>query len=341
MHNFKKALRSTGIFLLIVALISIGFMEVYFQGENFYYQDGKERKALSGSLNYYICGASHGLRAFRPDILDDQLEVNSYNLSGSRMTMKGRYEILKMELERNPADTVVLEISYDSMTRNRKEEGPEGDIYVLGRLTNVPQRLSFFFTSCYLWEYPEMYYDTLIRGMEKTVDLFRGRYQSTQSKCYKGYYPYSEENQEIIIDYSEMYNIAELDTDIYEYNLLYLNKILDLCEEHGTRVILVTVPLSKVANCEYSNLDVFYDWYCDLASERGIEYYDFNLLKEKDTLFPDESAFYDEVHLNNTGAETFSNIYCELIQAVDAGEDINELFYQSYQELDTNESYSN
>ena len=93
----------------------------------------------------FCSGASYAMRGFRPDILDQELGVNSYNLSCSRQTMQGRHELLNLELNRNPAKTVVLELSYDSMTRNRDEEGPEGDMYMLGNSAVLCQESTFLF----------------------------------------------------------------------------------------------------------------------------------------------------------------------------------------------------
>ena len=119
----------------------------------------------------------------------------------------------------------------------------------------------------------------------------------------------------------------------------YLDKIIALCKQHGTRIILVTTPLSELVTCKCSNLDVFYNWYKEYAYENELEFYDFNLLKEKQDMLPDELAYYDAGHLNDTGADIFGMEYCRIMRMVDAGEDISELFYGSYDELDASCNY--
>lgn len=339
MHNFKKALKTTLIFILCIASISAGLSELYFQGENSFYQDAKEREQLSGTLNYIISGASHGLRAFKPAIIDQELGVNSYNLSGARMTMKGRYELLSIELDRNPVDTVVIELSYDSMTRNRKEEGPEGDLYVLGRFNSLTQRISFIAKAFYPSEYGQVYYDTINRGVSCFKTLISGNYTSTLKEFYKGYFPTPKPDTKLDTNYSEIHNTRVYETDIDEESVSYLDKIVALCKQHNTRIILVTTPLSELVTCKCSNLDVFYDWYTEYASENGLEFYDFNLLKEKQNMLPDAVAYYDASHLNDSGAEIFGKEFCRIMQMVDDGEDISGLFYGSYEELDANSNY--
>lgn len=332
MHNFKQALKTTLCFLLTIGIISFGLMELYFQTTNYYYQDGEIREELSGTIDCVISGASHGMRAFNTPVIDNSLNVHSYNLCSSRMTMKGRYDILKEEIERNPINTVIVEVSYDAMSRDRKEEGPEGDIYVLGRIKGVSKRLSFFFSSFYPSEYPRMYYDTLSRGYFGITCALNGQFKTTQTATIQGYYPYSDADLGVPELTADLYDSAEFDTSVTDYNRDYLNKILDLCEKHGAKVILTTTPLSEYTIYRCSNLDDFYDYYCELAKERNIEYYDFNLLKNKNELFSDDTSFYDEAHLNNIGADTFTSILCETLLRADNGENVKESFYSSYQE---------
>lgn len=339
MHNFKQAFKTTLCFLLTIAIISFGFMELYFETANYYYQDGEIREELAGTVNCVVSGASHGMRAFVSSTIDEKLDVNSYNLCGSRMTMKGRYDILKEEMERNPIHTVVVEVSYDAMSRDRKEEGPEGDIYVLGRTKGISKRLQFFFSTFYPSEYPRMYYDTLSRGCYGIICAINGQFKMAQDSTIQGYYPYSEPDLGVPALTAELYASAEFDTAVCDYNKEYLDKILDLCEEYGAKVILATTPLSEYTIYRCSNLDDFYDYYCELAEERNIPYYDFNLLKNKTELFKDDASFYDEAHLNNTGADAFTSIFCDTITKASRGENVEEDFYTSYQEKKSTENY--
>lgn len=332
MHNFKQAFKTTLCFLLTIAVISFGLMEFYFRSTNYYYQDGDIREEFAGTIDYAISGASHGMRAFNAELINETLNVSSYNLCSSRMTMKGRYDILKEELEKNPIQTVVIELSYDSMSRNRREEGPEGDIYVLGRLNGISNRLKFFFSSFYLSEYPNMYYDTVSRGCYGVICMLTGKLQLQQVSTIRGYFPYSEPDQGVPELTKELYDSDTFDTTVNDYNEKYLNKTLDLCEEYGAKVILVTTPLSEFTIYRCTNLDDFYNYYSNLARERNIEYYDFNLLKNKTELFHDQGSFYDEAHLNNAGAEAFSNVFCDIMAKADNGEDVSEYFYTSYQD---------
>ncbi|MGI6013835.1 MAG: hypothetical protein ACOX7K_06075 [Oscillospiraceae bacterium] len=335
MHNFKKALGRTIAFLLCVIAATVVIVEPYFQRQTYYYQDAAVREELSGQLDYIICGSSHAFRSFVPEILDRDLGCNSYNLAGALMTMQGRYTLLKKEMERNPISTVVIELSFNALTRNRDEEGPEGDLYILGRSDNFFDRASYFLSAIRLNEYGRVYYDTLDRGITSWKHWMKGESEELIQYRTKGYSPlFSTDLTLTQEDYDGLHYSSSFDTRVYEENMEYLEKIFALCEENNAKVIMVTTPIAEINTCQYDNLDVFREWYEQLSQEHDCAFYDFNLLKNKDTLFPSATAFFDPLHLSESGAETFSTTFTDIIQRAEAGEDISNLFYNSYVEAD-------
>lgn len=77
-----------------------------------------------------------------------------------------------------------------------------------------------------------------------------------------------------------------------------------------------------------------------MSRKYDCEFYDFNLLKNKNELFPLNTAFYDWLHLSGSGAETFSKEFVRLIKKVDGGEDVSSFFFNSYVEADANSIYA-
>ena len=70
------------------------------------------------------------------------------------------------------------------------------------------------------------------------------------------------------------------------------------------------------------------------AKENGLQYYDFNLIKTKEEKLPDSSAYSDKFHLGNKGAGTFTEMFADVLNKKAAGEDISDMFYTSYSELE-------
>ena len=128
-------------------------------------------------------------------------------------------------------------------------------------------------------------------------------------------------------------NTKLLDTKIKEESLNYFDKIIKLCKRNNIRVILVVTPVTEKLILEYNNLDDIFSQYIDLAKEYNCEYYDFNLDKNRVKLYSEETSFYDNTHMSDSGAEVFSNRLTEIIKKVDEKKDITNEFYNSYSEV--------
>lgn len=337
MHSFKRTLWKMLAFVLLVILVTEVITEPYFQNEIFHYQDATVRDSFAGTLDVLICGSSHAYRGISPQMLDEKLGCCSYNLSTSLMTMTGRYEMLKRELDRNPVNLVILDVSYNSMTRDRDKEGPEGDLYQLGRYTNLLERMSYFFRHFRLNEYGRAYYDTLNRGVTAWRKLLNGEGKRGSSDKYqtKGWQPAPSDFYPIVpIVEEESFHTKALNTQFNAQDVEYMRKMVELCKERDIAVIVVAVPITQYMTLMYSGMDEIYEGCCSLFQEWEVPFYDFNLYRGKTKLFPDETAYYDINHLSESGARAFTGELITLLEALKAGTDTTAWFYTSYSEAE-------
>lgn len=329
MHNFKKIILHTALLIFFVIIILICSTLPYFWGESYYYQDYKVRTSLSGKLDTLVIGSSHALRSIKPTVLNEKLNTKAYNLSSPLMSMYGRYVLLEKEINRNPIKTVYLEISYNALTLDRKTLGLEGDLYVLGRFDNVFERINFFTNAFTPDEYRKVLSDIIVRSKNS----FSIHNTIEQYKTF-GYLSMPSNNQLLSDEVKEkVKNTKVLDTKIKEESLNYFDKIIKLCKNNDIRVIFVVTPVTERMILEYSNLDDIFSQYIDLAKEYNCEYYDFNLDKHRKKLYSEESSFYDNTHMSDSGAEIFSNRLTEIIEDVDRGNNVSNYFFNSYTEL--------
>lgn len=328
MRNFKLALRTSILFLLLVAAITEVIVYPYFHSETYHYQDGYVREEMAGSLDFIICGASQAQRGISPAVLDEALEVNSYNIGSPLMTLKGRYHMLEKEVERNPVKTVIIELCYDTMYRDRDVVGPEGDYYMLGRFTSFTERMEYFFSAARLDEYAEFYCDTLQRGLNAWNEFGKTEIGTSENYETKGFAPLETHPIEMIAP--ENYNKEEIYTDIAEENMVYLNKMFELCRSRNIKVIMVATPLADAAILSYDKLDEIHTMYKEISQQWDCEYYNFSLYKGKSEIFKDSDSFFDRNHLSAAGAEVFSHILSDVIADSLDGKESYELFYDDF-----------
>ena len=330
MHSFKRTLWKALAFLLAVGAATALITEPYFQNEGYHYQDDAVREQLAGELDTMICGSSHAYYGIVPAVLDEKLGTNSYNLSAPMMTLQGRYELLKKELDRNPVDLVFVDVSFNTFSRDRAEEGPEGDIYQLGRYRNVLERMSYLVRNIRFGEYAHVYSDTLDRGVTVIRKLLRGEGKTGTSDKYetKGWM-----RGESIAQYMtppEYYHTQVLDTTVRQENLDCMDKIIDLCRERGITVVFVVTPISQSSTLRYDNMDAIHSSLTAYCAGQDVPLFDFNLYKGKTALYPDETAYYDASHLAEGAAQDFTALMCDTLLQWQAGEDVSGQFYASY-----------
>lgn len=332
MHSFKKTLSATLLLLLCIVLVYAAFTAPYFYGTAYYYQDARVRNELSGQLDLLICGSSHAFRAIIPEQLDPELGTSGYNLANSMQTMQGRYSLLKKEIRRNPVNTVIMEVSFNALTRDRQAEGPEGDLYELGRFLSPLDRMSYFFTSFAPSEYGEVFHDTVDRSNTAWKMMLRGEMGLQSVRGYLGLNSVSQVKPEEKL--KEIHHTVPLALEPDEYNVSYFEKCIELCRKENIRVILVATPMSEITLSRCDGLEEIRRIYADYASRYGCAFYDFNLLKTYGERYSQDTAFYDIYHLSEEGAALFTEDLCRVLKLDAGGGDTAGLFYPGYDEME-------
>lgn len=84
----------------------------------------------------------------------------------------------------------------------------------------------------------------------------------------------------------------------------------------------------------------FTEWANAYCAEQNVEFYDFNLLRERFALLSDEDCYStDPMHMSEKGARMFTEAFVRIIQAAADGQDVSSSFYQSYSEMQWDSPY--
>lgn len=338
MQSFKKAFFATISFIIILSLFSAMIILPWSNSHSVYYLDSDNRKELAGSIDCIISGASHGLTGFIPEIIDNELSWCSYNISGTLMTMEARTFILREELERNPVKTVVIEISYNALTRTQDSDHGEGDFPTLARIGSASGKLRFIKENLTLNECLDVYSRALLTGVLHLWAIATNQVSDTVDK--KGYY--EKNNNDVTLPETEVasaYNSETISIENNKTSVDELIKQISMCQEKGCRTIIAVTPLSNSIVWSTENFDEFYNWLKRFSEEQNCEFYDFNLLKDKYNLFVDSESYFDNMHLSKQGATAFSKVFAEVVKKAE-NEDVSDLFYKNYKEVKMKSPYA-
>lgn len=349
MQTFKNAVIS---FVSLILCVAILFAASFFYSDKLSVVLNKKQCIIPDNTNFVICGASQSEMTFIPNEIDRQLDgVNSYNFSIQSMRLRGRLEVLKNMISQNRnIKTVVLELSYDSFER---DEGiiSSGDITLKGfykaqlseeyKLRYTYNRLlvryeieniKSFFTERSLSDSCK----PTAEDMQKTVLDF-GREYKGKNRGFVAFEPVDVKIPENRVE--ELYCSEKYESIIQDENLKIVNNIIDLCKDNGIELIITVVPLSDAFIWKQTSMDDFHNFLFRLAKARDCKIYDFNLLKNRYSIFNDTDSFYNETHMSYSGAKVFTEEFCKIMTKAGADEDVSDLFYSSYDEMKADSPY--
>lgn len=247
-------------------------------------------------------GSSNTYCSFNPLILWEETGVKSYVFATQQQPTWATYHYMADAMKRQDLKLAVVDVL---MFAKDAEYYDDGVNYTF--CDNMPlskNKLELIYASA-----PEgERFDLACRFMKyhsRWNELTRTdfEYRRSAMRDYsKGYYVLTSTSDKAEhIDVSHVSQAAELT----EKNLTYLNKIIDLCEEHGVELMLVKAPSNATEEEK-----AYYNAVEAVAKEHGVFFADYNLCYEEIGL-DTARDFFDETHLNICGAEKFTRYFAD------------------------------
>ena len=340
MRTSKRVILSCLVFILLFVLLSAAVQIPWRNSEYSYYLDHRVREDLAGKIDFIVVGASHGLTAFEPRTLDEELGSVSYNLCGSQMPIYNRSYMLRKEMDRNPVKTVVLEIAYDALFRQQTSDHEDGDSITLLRLHSPAEEFKYLTTYVSADDWLNIYCRHMNSALQYWKDMLFGEETNHIDHSAKGYHKRASiditiPDEQIVT----MYGQSEKMEPFREDNVSQFYELIETCKQAGCRVVVVSTPLSNKMVWEAKDLDLFKDRIDEICENADVPYYNFDLLKGKDQILNDAVSYSDDVHMSYDGAIAFSRAFCDCMKEIDAGADLEELFYSDYAEAKEHSPY--
>jgi len=281
--------------LFLIVLFTLVFVLV----ESFEFIVNKNAKfKLNTNAKYLVLGHSHPECAFNDSLID-----NFLNLSQSGESYYYTYFKAKKIIEQNSSVNVI----FIEFTNNQINKSMNNWIWKEKYMNHRYPKYSPFMN---LSDKVILAKNNLSGYLNSTSLSFRHNFERIRnqnfdySKSIGGYLYLVRDKTDSLVNnikkgYSQSGNFK-----VSENNLEYLSKIIDLCEEHEKKVILIRSPQHPKYS-GYFNEKNYQEIRNNLFS--SIEYLDFSK-------FPlDNSEFGDLEHLNHKGAKVFSNWFAQLL----------------------------
>ncbi|MFI3213835.1 MAG: hypothetical protein R3Y24_10870 [Eubacteriales bacterium] len=320
------------------------FYEMYHQEDN---------------IDVLFLGSSHCFRSLVSEELDVIYEKNTFNAGSSSQKLDASYVILQEVGKNNELEEVYLELYYGMALESEYSQRTElGSTYtVSNNLKESFDKAIFLIKASGSDYYPNSFllprryignlqfgimYDIIKKKSESNYQNYE--YIEVGTSVYIGQGFIGSENYiENGIVFMEQENQAIEDNIFKNDYINSLFQIIEYCKENNIQLILFSAPVTdfRLSNIEYDN---YIEQVERLLQDTEIPYIDFNLCKEDFLNLEIKTDFYDEHHLNSSGAEKFSKAFAEIFAnkndpheavQVEGASNIylpEEYFYSSYEE---------
>ena len=309
-------LRFAAITLLNMVLLTLVIWLIpekdYFDGE---YPFWKQQKDYTHTFEDKPQVLFIGDSAFKAAVIPDLIGNSAYNLSLGGAGPIEMYYSLKNYLENHPKPQRVF-FSFKPMHFTYLDRYRDRTLYFhfLSPQEQIESQLNIFSLDDmmlldkwsmsidnlhYMVKFPTKYFHTI-----KDSELKRGHFNEEhyQQAANERGHMFFGRNPEWFKHY-EIHKQLKVDFKLLQVEDFYLRKLFHLCLDNDIPFDMVQTPINQITYSEASKYNYFptYQEYLQNLSK------EFNINIESELIFYDVTLFGDELHLNEKGAEIYSN----------------------------------
>ncbi len=295
------------------------------------------------NIDILFMGSSHTCYSYDPKLADEILGAETFNLGSSGQLPVTTYYLLKEAEMRNKIDTVYLDTYFEIYAVDISPD--EGALYTVSDyMAGGRNRIGLLWAAGkfrgiekgILERYARNLREADIRARICGEKFSIGDYEKLASNGYeyreKGFiYRDGDAKIEIGFDFqeaAERKSLPEGDVPMSDDAYEYLIKIIDFCEENDICLVLVDQPMPDELLSRVDGYGRYVAFLSELADQYGIAYMNFNLYKGYEKTLDD---YFDDNHLNGPGAERYTRIFCDTVNALQNQEkSMDDFFYQTY-----------
>lgn len=292
-----------------------------------------------------ISGASQVYHACDTNILAEKLGFDEVIAASSAgQVSDGSYFLVRDILDRFDPEYVVIGMSWDRFFPKKLGNLHGGRLLTADHLPNYLDQVEYFIKNAPVGQWFNLSYLYRFGGKVQNLEQLKTNYISkkqvasgewnldTEAPSYYGKNGYII-CKSVGVDGQMMAEQLTFAEDrVSQHELEYMTRIADLCRKRGKKLIWMTIPSTLAEIYSIDNYQFAIDYATKFLEGTGYPYLNFNMLKDRETLFPDR-VFSDHIHLGEEGSHTFSMLFADIIKRMEDGEDVSDMFYASEEEM--------
>lgn len=277
------------------------------------------------NVDVLFMGASHCYRGFYTDIVDNMTGMNTFNLGSSSQPIEVTYLLMQdaikrynvkhiyVDLSYNIARNVDMDLSLSYIITDYMKSSIEKVAFLLKYSDDDTYINSFFIARRSADKILDKDYILDIISKKRTSEYKQFGYVDNGNEWYggKGYVGSNIQIEDG--SFIDSYENEKFDLEIPDSWVETIKSMIELCQKNDVDITFVSIPISSYRLLAYGNYDSYIEYVSKIVEEYGVEYVDFNLLRQD--YWEDTSLYFrDYSHLNDMGATKFSSLFARYMQ---------------------------
>ena len=296
-----------------------------------------------GEIDNLFLGSSHVFCGVNAVLLDDLNGQNNFDLSSAYQTLNASYYLLKEADRKNSLSHVYLEMYYPVSLYI--ETGAENWLNI-DHMEPSWNKWEYFASIAFrdprhLPEicFPFYRYRRFLGDWDYITQTIEGKRTNTYYNVFEDGNGYEESvgqgyifSSRVLQEHEKLVGsyIVLNENPMGEVSEQYLRKIICYCKEREIPITLFSAPMYGLSPVSTEHYDYYVDEIKKIAGEYGVEYYDFNLVKEEYLPIQRNEFFMDTDHLNGAGADFFTAFLNQVMSKEDS--ENRKYFHSSFEE---------
>lgn len=335
-------------FLAVMVLIGKGLRYILYDDSNIYTRTMMHEFSHSEqNIDALFVGSSHVYRSCVPSILDEELGMNTFVAGSSAQRMDASYQLIKEAIKNNKVKKIYLELYHAVVETKYSERNQMTSTYIISDYLPFSfSKIKFLLQASSSIHWSNSFI-VARRNFDKITDFeyLKTVWQNKSTDSYKNYCPIIKNNlhekyetkgyvssqsignfDETLEKSSNYIDVLAIKNSDWQKSVL---EISELCKKNNVELVFFISPMPELRLLSFRNYQEYDEYISKLATDLGVKFYDFNLVKHEylDTNNPEN--FMDTTHLNASGSETFSHIFAKTQNDPDF---VNEIMYQNISE---------
>lgn len=315
----KKSIILTIIFILPFIILTV-WIEVMLRNiPNEYMIKSKFMNANASRIKVLVLGSSHGITAIDPDCFS----MYTYNCAHYAQSLDRDYNILnKYQDQLDSLEYIILPVSYHSLwtkidLHSHQWRKKYYNIYYDFRVEKNPVKELLLLDET-IYDDLKIIKDFHYNKKPAHTDITPYGLAVTPSQTSLKWI------NSTIDDVVRAHSTDDL-TRLYDENVSYLKKIIDIAKKKNAKVIFVTIPAHEifVERLHPDQLALLYSTMDKLKDNKTVFYYNFLDEFTKEDQETSLKYFYDADHLSYLGARTFSVQLDSIVNIIESHKQIS------------------